>query len=274
MLRARVISAFVLGIPALLAVIAGGWWYAAVLMLVLGLAAIEFTQLVARRGHRAFGGLLLVWVAVFLLDRLFPDHHLMEPGMAILLLATIAWALIRYTQGTVNAVMGLSLTVLAGLFLGWSGAHFLGVRSLDNGLFWMLAVILAVWATDSASYFVGSAVGRTRMNTAISPGKTWEGYVGGIAGGLLGMVVFVALWQATGSDSPAPLVNVLGVGLIASIVGPLGDFAISALKRYAGVKDSSHLIPGHGGMLDRIDTLLVTGLLSYYYLSFIVLSGG
>lgn len=274
MLRARVISALVLGIPALFAVIAGGWWYALVMMLVLGVAALEFTNLLARRDHRVFGGLMLLWTGFALADRIFPNFALLEPSMAVLLLYAICWMLVRYSQGTTNAITGFAFTVMGGLFLGWGGAHFLALRALDDGLFWMLVVILSVWCTDTASYFVGSAIGRTSMLPAISPGKTWEGYVGGIAGGLVGSVTFMALWQTTGGDVEAHAVHCLTIGLIAATIGPFGDFAVSALKRYTDVKNASRLIPGHGGMLDRIDTLIMTGLFSYYYLTLVVLVGG
>jgi phosphatidate cytidylyltransferase len=274
MLRARVISAFVLGIPALLAVIAGGWWYALVVAVVLGVAAVEFTRLIARQGHRAYGGLLLLWVALSLANRVFPDAGLLEPGMAALLLCAIVWTLVRYAQGTVNAITGFAFTVMGGLLLGWGGAHFLGLRGLDGGVFWMLIVILSVWCTDTASYFVGSTIGRTRMLPAISPGKTWEGFAAGIVGGPLGAFIFMTLWRAVDAGFTVRVEHCLAIGLIASTIGPLGDLIISTLKRYVGVKDASHLIPGHGGMLDRVDTLITAGLASYYFLTLVVLSGG
>jgi phosphatidate cytidylyltransferase len=274
MLRARVISALVLGIPALLAAIAGGWWYALVVMLVIGVAAVEFTNLVARQGHRVYGGLLLVWIGFFLVDRIILASSLIGPGIALPLLCAIFWMLVRYSQGTANAVTGFAFTTMAALFLGWGGAHFLGLRALENGVFWMLAVILAVWCTDTASYFVGSVVGRTPMLPAISPGKTWEGYWGGFLGGLFGVAVFVGVWRAIGLSLEVDTFHVLVIGLIAAIIGPLGDFAVSALKRYVGVKNASRLIPGHGGMLDRIDTLIVTGWVSYYYLTLVMLVRG
>jgi phosphatidate cytidylyltransferase len=273
MLRARVVSALVLGIPALFAVVAGGWLYAAVLGLILGVAALEFTSLVARQGHRAFGGLLLLWVGLFLADRLAPDAALLGPGAAVLLLCTMIWTLARYAQGTANAITGFAFTALGGLLLGWGGAHLLSLRALDGGVFWILTVIFSVWCTDSASYFVGTAMGRTPMFPVISPGKTWEGFLGGIVGGPLGALIFAALWHAIDGSLAIRIEHCLAIGLIAAVFGPLGDLTISALKRYVGVKDASRLIPGHGGMLDRTDTIIVAGWVSYTYLTLFVLGG-
>lgn len=274
MLRTRALSAIVLGVPALLAIIAGGWWYLGILALVIGLAALEWTRLVAHRGHRVFGGLMLAWVGLFLADRVFPDLALLEPGITALLLITLLWMLVRYCQGTVNAATGFAFTAAGGLYLGWGGAHFLGLRALDDGLYWMLTVVLAVWCTDTAAYFVGSAVGRTPLIPTVSPRKTWEGYLAGIGGSVLGAAVMTFLWRALGAGSDVSGMHILALALIASLVGPLGDLGVSVFKRYAGVKDTSRLVPGHGGFLDRTDALIVTGLLGYYYLTLVASVGG
>jgi len=268
--RERVLSAFLFGIPALAMLIAGGAWMILLVVLITGIALVEFSHLVARRGHRAFGGLMLLWLALFVADRVMPESNLLEPGMALLLLATMFWALIRYRQGVVNALTGFALTVAGSMYIGWSMVHYIGIRALPDGLFWTLSVVLSVWLADTGAYLVGRRIGRTPLMKDVSPKKTWEGFVSGIAVAVTTGALLPLLWHALGaSNAITPLRGVV-IGLIGSIVGTLGDLSISMVKRYVDAKDSSNLIPGHGGFLDRLDSIIVTGLLSYYYLRLVL----
>jgi phosphatidate cytidylyltransferase len=271
MLRDRILSAVLFGVPALAAIIAGGIWLALAILIVFGFGLGEFVRLVARRGHRASGGLTLLWLWLFVADRLFPDAGLLAPGIALLLLLTLAWTLVRYRQGTANALTGFAMTIAGSFYIGWSGAHFIALRSLPDGLFWTLTVLGAVWATDTGAYAVGKLLGHNRIMPDVSPGKTWEGYVGGVIAGTLASALLPLAWQALGASPAVSPMNGLIIGALVSTLSPLGDFGISLVKRYAGAKDSSHLIPGHGGFLDRVDALLVGGLLGYYFLMLFVL---
>lgn len=269
-MRERVLSAFLFGLPALAMLIAGGMWMVLLVAVITGIALVEFAHLVARRGHRAFGGLMLLWLALFIADRVTPELNLLEPGAALLLLATMFWALIRYRQGVVNALTGFALTVAGSLYIGWSMVHYVGIRALPDGLFWTLTVVFSVWFADAGAYLLGSRLGRTPLMKDVSPKKTWEGYVSGVAVAVLTGALLPLLWQALGaSDAVTPLRGLV-IGLIGSTIAPLGDLSISMVKRYVDAKDSSNLIPGHGGFLDRLDSIIVAGLLSYYYLSLIV----
>ena len=120
------------------------------------------------------------------------------------------------------------------------------------GLDLVLWLLVVVWTTDTAAYLVGRSVGGLRLAPSISPGKTWSGLSGGVIGASLASVV--TAW-ALGSER---LVNAAGLGAVFAVLAQLGDLAESALKRRAGVKDSGWLIPGHGGVLDRVDGLLLT----------------
>lgn len=267
MLRERVISGTLLGVLVVGVIISGGGWFLLAVLLAFGIAAIEFVQLVARRGHRASGGLMLLWVALFVFDRFLPWLGLLGPGLSLLLVLTLAWAVVRFRQGTANAATGFAMTLAGGVYLGWTGAHFVSLRALDEGVYWTLTVCMAVWVSDTAAYLVGSAIGRRRLIPDISPGKTWEGYLGGIISGSLITAALTLGWRSLGASSAVSPERGFVLGLLISAIGPLGDIAISMFKRYAGAKDSSHLIPGHGGILDRIDALVIAGLLGYYYLT-------
>jgi phosphatidate cytidylyltransferase len=146
----------------------------------------------------------------------------------------------------------IATVVLTWLYCGLLLSTVVGLRRI--GLAWILLALVITWANDTFAYFAGVAFGRHRMLERISPKKTWEGFAGGAAGTVA--LALAARWLMK------PELGALSVGttvLVAAggaLLGPLGDFCESLLKRAAGVKDSGKLIPGHGGMLDRIDALL------------------
>ncbi|MBN1311513.1 MAG: phosphatidate cytidylyltransferase [Anaerolineae bacterium] len=271
MLKERALSGVVLIALAISAILAGGNILTLCLLAVLSIGTTELVQLVAWKGHRAFGGLMSLWIALFLFDRAFPHLNFLNLGLTLLLLATLGWAVIRFRQGTANAVTGFALTIAGGFYLGWTGAHFISLRTLEEGLFWTLTICVAVWSSDTLAYLVGSQLGRTRLIPDISPGKTWEGYLGGVIGASLITSLVTLAWQQLGASSTVSPRHGLIIGLLISTVSPLGDIGISMFKRYAGTKNSSRLIPGHGGLLDRMDALLIAGMVGYYYLDFFVI---
>lgn len=269
-MRQRVISALLLGIPVLAMLIAGDGWMVLLVFIISGIALIELSHLVARRGHRTFGGLMLLWLGLFLADRVMPQLGLMAPGVALLMIVTLYWALMRYRQGTLNAFSGFALTIAGSTYVGWSMVHYVGIRAMPDGLFWTLSTVFSVWIADSAAYIFGGMIGRNPLMKDVSPGKTWEGYLCGIATATLVGALLPLLWQLLGASAAVSPVRGMVIGLLASTISPLGDLGISMLKRYVGAKDSSKLIPGHGGFLDRLDSIIVAGLVSYYYLMLFV----
>lgn len=271
MLRNRVLSGLILGVPVLALVGVGGIWMAVLVFIIGSFALLEFVHLVARRGHRASGGLMLLWMALFAADRAFPQLALLQPGMALLLILTLSWSLVRYRQGTADATTGFAMTLAGSLYVAWPAAHFIALRALQDGLFWTLTVVFTVWTADTGAYAVGRLLGRTPLIREVSPKKTWEGYLGGVITGTAVAPALALLWRTLGaSDAVSPL-HALSMGALIAIVSPVGDIGISMIKRYVGTKDSSNLIPGHGGFLDRIDSLIPAVLLGYYYLTLFVL---
>ena len=130
----------------------------------------------------------------------------------------------------------------------------------QDGPYWTLFTLVVIWVSDSAAYFVGRAFGKHKSSPRISPNKTWEGTCASFAAALLvGLLYALFFWEGSRSGELVVLAACLNVA------GQLGDLAESALKRSAGVKDSSHLIPGHGGVLDRIDAVLFAAPVLWYY---------
>ncbi|MBI2865825.1 MAG: phosphatidate cytidylyltransferase [Chloroflexi bacterium] len=138
--------------------------------------------------------------------------------------------------------------------------YFLLLRDGDQGREWLLLAVLSTFAVDTAAFMVGSAWGRHKLVPSISPGKSWEGTMGGI---ITGPVAVFALARLLGLTLPA--LSVLTLGLVLATAAVLGDLAESGLKRSFQVKDASGIIPGHGGLLDRLDSLLFTVVVIYYY---------
>jgi phosphatidate cytidylyltransferase len=269
-LKTRALSALILGVPVIVAIVAGGIWTTLVVLIVISLMMIEYTHLVARMGHRAFGALLVLWGALFVADRALPDTHLAETGTAILLIASAAWAIVRYRQGTANAFTGFAMTIAGGVYIGWSAAHFVEIRLMDDGLYWFLTVLLSTWGTDTFAYLIGRAIGRHKLIPDVSPGKTWEGYVGALLVTPPVIAAFMLLWQRLGASAAVAPVHGCAIAFLVALISPIGDLLISMLKRTVNAKDASQLIPGHGGFLDRADALLVAVLLGYYYLAIVV----
>ncbi len=157
----------------------------------------------------------------------------------------------------VPAVLGLWLDVGI-IAIGLGGIGLLWLRFMTgSGWDGVLFVILVVWASDTFAYVAGRAIGGAKLAPRISPGKTWSGSVGGLVGAMLvGGVVALLLPDATGVDAAQVALRGIGFGLLLGLVSQSGDLAESAFKRRCGVKDSGRLIPGHGGLLDRLDGVL------------------
>ncbi|MBP2654917.1 MAG: phosphatidate cytidylyltransferase [Firmicutes bacterium] len=163
-------------------------------------------------------------------------------------------------------------TIAGVLYIGLPFAHLVLLRFIDSTVylstqmgqlqageiyFWL--AMIGTWASDTFAFFTGSWLGKHKLAPAISPGKTWEGLAGGVFGSIVAVMIMGNLCNLYLTSSAL-------LGLLIGIVAPLGDLAESALKRYAGVKDSSRLLPGHGGVLDRFDSILFTVPAVYYYI--------
>ena len=192
------------------------------------------------------------------------------PTLAIAAILTACWILYRRHQqpDIANPTEEWALTLAGGLYLGIGGAYLLRIRALPMGLWWTLTALPIVWVGESMAYFCGRAWGRHKMAPSISPGKSWEGYVGEVFSGCLTGLLLGWLWSAVAQSSTGPTAGKgLLLGFIVSTLTTAGDFFVSMIKREVGVKDTGTLIPGHGGVLDRIDSLLWTGLITWIFVT-------
>ncbi|UFS68897.1 phosphatidate cytidylyltransferase [Geomonas sp. RF6] len=143
-------------------------------------------------------------------------------------------------------------------------AHLILLRVEPHGVAWIFLMMVIVMSGDSAAYYVGSSFGRTKLYPAVSPKKSVEGSLGGLAGSVIGALVFRALFFAE-----LTIVDAVAVALLCGVLGQLGDLFESLIKRSCGVKDSGTLIPGHGGILDRLDSILFAAPAVFYYAYFV-----
>jgi phosphatidate cytidylyltransferase len=261
-LRARLATAAV-AIPLLLAIIFLGpsWGWGALVSVIALLAILEYLRLAFadRVGPRLVGGALGVAIVSAALSAPTPGLWLVASLAAILPVSMAYVVLVRDDlQGGLTDVGLIAIGLLYG---GLLLPHFYWLRQLPEGAAWVTFVIAIGMAGDSGGYFVGHALGRHKLAPRVSPGKTVEGALGIVAASLLcAAVAKLVLFPAHGWG------EILGLGAVMSIIGQVGDLGESVMKRAFGAKESGALFPGHGGVLDRIDSLLFPVALVYYYL--------
>lgn len=235
------------------------------LFFLLWLGGVELRDMLARRGIGlnlplllGGGGLLFL----FSLPQLywhFPQVPWREVALGLFLMGSFSYELLKGADLT-----RFAFTLLAFLYLPWSLGYVLLLRETpDPGLgLWTLSLpLVASFATDTGAYFAGRFFGRHKLAPEISPGKTLEGSMGGILFSFLALLAYTAWVREV---FPFGLLELWLFSLLLSLAAQLGDLAESMLKRFAGVKDSGRFLPGHGGLLDRIDSLLFTFPLTYF----------
>lgn len=268
-LTQRILTALV-GVPLVLgAMWLGGWWFGAFIALAAALAQREVYGLFQARGHKPFGALGLAVGAGASLRPLIPEWT--GPALLVGTVVIVIAALGRKPEeARPDATLVDTAATLFGVMypaLLMSGALALREANLlDVEAFWLTAVVIAaVWASDTFAYLTGRAIGKHKLFPRVSPNKTWEGAMGGVAGAL----ALGALAKATVLSGVFSWGDVVMIGLCCGAASQLGDLAESLMKRSAGVKDSGTTLPGHGGMLDRVDAAIVAVALVAAYAQFV-----
>ena len=258
----RVLAAVVLAAVGIPAIVMGGVFYYLLIALILGVAVWEFHHIFCAVDCNASQPLLIIGVVAIVLARaFFPDLAL--AALTFSILAAMTWHLIDYERGRDKASTDFAFTTTGIVYIGWVGAYLIDIRNLSYGLWWLLLVFPAVWLADTSAFFVGSRWGKHKLSPRLSPKKTWEGYLAGVFFGTIGTAGFSILWSKFFGLPVAWWEGAL-LGFLLSVMTTLGDLGESMFKRQAGVKDSSNIIPGHGGVLDRIDSWLWGAALGYF----------
>jgi phosphatidate cytidylyltransferase len=261
-LRARLATAAV-AIPLLLALIfyAPVWGWGAVVLVLSGLALFEYLGLAFsdRSGPRVVGSVLGAMVIGVAVCQSAPGPWLTAAISAAL--ATALSYVVLFRHDLDRGLIDVGLMVVGILYAGLLLPHFHWLRALPDGPQWVTFVIAIAMAGDSGGYFVGHAYGRHKLIPHVSPGKTVEGAVGIVGFSLLAAAASKLILLPNRSWT-----EMLALGAIMAIIGQIGDLGESVMKRSFGAKESGALFPGHGGVLDRIDSLLFPVVLVYYYL--------
>jgi len=178
--------------------------------------------------------------------------------------AMFAWSY-HLIRGPLKEGPVLVAYLVTGMLYGASGLTALvALRTMENGFQWLICVLVLTWTNDTFAYFAGRTLGKHKLYEEVSPNKTWEGFFGGMAGGTVCLLAY-----RTAFFHQLSFLDVALLGIAGGIMGPVGDLSESMLKRAYGVKDSGKIVPGHGGMLDRIDALLFNAPLVFLYVYFV-----
>jgi phosphatidate cytidylyltransferase len=273
MLVSRLLVTIVLLPLGLLAIHYGGLPYYLLVALLLGLAAWEYANLFRFGGSRPSVVLITGGTLLLVLGRVL-DGFASAPWLAsLLILLSMTYHLVAYERGRDQAGSDFAITLSGLFYCGWLGAYLISLRELPEGKWWVLLVLPAVWLADSGAYFVGIRFGRHKLSPRLSPKKTWEGYLAGVVTGTLGAALLALVWRiGAGPETAITAGKAALLGFVLSSLTTLGDLGESMIKRQVGAKDSSHLIPGHGGFFDRVDSWLWAGVIGYYLISWFFLN--
>jgi phosphatidate cytidylyltransferase len=258
----RILSALLL-LPAVLVLLAlGGWWCGGLVAVAAGGCTFEYVR-ITTRGFGSAQALAVAGAGLMPLAAVWRPEAFASSAFWILgLVFAGAWVEALFSAPLTGAPTRTAHVVTGCLYGGLGLAPVAALRIGPSGLQWVIAALVITWANDTCAYFAGRLFGRHKLYPAVSPNKTWEGFAGGTVGSVAGM--FVARWVAFPALSPT---DCWVLGLLGGVLGPLGDLCESMLKRAYQVKDSGRLIPGHGGLLDRVDALLFNAPAVYLYVA-------
>lgn len=253
MFKDRLISGALIVALAVFGMYMGGWvWTALVALLILG-ELKEYSDMMRVQGRRIPFPLLAILSVMMVGLQTYNIGIISEFGLVISFVAMVTW-LITTQDDFANFAYGL----VGYMMIAWALSFLVCLENMEDAWLLTLAAFLIVWTTDSGAYCVGMLIGKHKMAPVISPKKSWEGAIGGT----LICVAVLSLYNAYFLHYQAWFV--VAMALIGSVAGQVGDLVESWLKRWVGVKDASDLIPGHGGLMDRFDSMALVAPVVYY----------
>jgi phosphatidate cytidylyltransferase len=259
----RVVSGLTLLPIVLYLLYLGGWWTAGLLGFAAGACAYEYITITLKGLTPLAWAVVVTAAAMPFLPVASPDHAhaIISAATGGVLFSAWGWHLLR---GPLPDAPQRTANLLTAFIYGHGGLTALAaLRLLDHGGMWVVVALVITWGNDTMAYFAGRFLGKHKLYPEVSPNKTWEGFFGGF----VGAIGFLFLQRAFFFDT-LTVIDCFVLGSLGSLLGPAGDLCESMLKRAYGVKDSGRIIPGHGGMLDRIDALIFNAPMVLLYVQF------
>lgn len=262
MLSKRIISAAIIILVCALVAYWGEWIFSIFLIGILTISSWEYHQMFIKHQYSPSIFLLMLSpTALCLAQTLFSISSVLAVFITFFI-ATILFSIVQYERGDKKAVINFAFTISGISFIALLGSFLIALRNMPNGLAWTFLTIPAISAGDIGAYFIGCAFGKHKITPIVSPNKSWEGFIGGTLCTILYSLTYGYLIHPHVPE--ISVINSMVIGLLLGLTSPISDLFESMIKRFLGEKDSSNLIPGHGGVFDRIDTWLIGGAASYY----------
>jgi len=267
MVTKRIITGLTIAIAAVVIIWLGDPWFTVTVCIAAVLATLEFYRIVKNEQIQPLTGPGIIFSILLIANAYAYQFHLacpaFPPGFSVTLLFTLItlipliWMLFRTNKE--NSFVNWGWTVAGILYIGWLMSFYILIRSMENGIGWTFLVIFCTALCDIFAYAVGSMLGKHPLASSVSPEKTVEGSIGGLTASIIFAVTASVIFNL-----PLSPWQMIVAGIIIGIFAQSGDLVESLLKRNMKAKDAGHLLPGHGGMLDRIDSHLLIAPIAYY----------
>jgi len=256
----------VIAVPILIGIIAYGPEEMFTLLIAFATLAgmAEYNRMVFGKGFRWEKAETLVVALFTLLAAAAGDRVLLTAVLSFAVMVILMLNLLRVDEEGLDMIR-VGKVIVGIMYIPLLLSHFILIRQTSSGVYWIFFILVLAFSGDIAAYYVGSRMGKTKLLPKVSPGKTVEGTIGLVVGSIAGALLFRQLFFPL-----LPVPHAVIMALVGSIAGQLGDLCESVLKRTAGVKDSGAMLPGHGGILDRLDCLMFITPFVYYYRVFII----
>lgn len=266
MLLKRIITGFCIGIVVCAVLWLGNPWLAIFASVIAAMGTYEFYRIVRHEHIQPLVYPGIFFSILFVIRSLIPLPQLFELLVALLILIPLIWMLFKQEKD--NAFINVGWTIMGVLYIGWLVSFYISMRDLENGMSWLFLVLACTALCDIFAYAVGSKLGKHALVSSVSPGKTVEGSLGGMAASIIFAVLISVLLKL-----PLSIWQMLLAGIIIGFFAQIGDLVESLLKRNMKTKDAGNVLPGHGGILDRIDSHLLIAPVAYFLILLITKQG-
>jgi phosphatidate cytidylyltransferase len=257
MILKRIVTGFAVAVLIGLLIWAGDPWFTIAACIVSALATYEFYKIARHESIYPFTYPGIIFSILFILQAHLSWPLACPALISLLILTPLIWILFKHDKD--KAFINAGWTIMGVLYIGWFLSFYISMRNMLNGMGWVYLVIACTAFSDVFAYAVGSKVGKHQLASSISPGKTIEGAMGGMSASIFFAFIVSMIFKL-----PLNWWQIICVGFIIGIFAQLGDLTESLLKRNMKTKDAGNILPGHGGILDRIDSHLLVAPVAYF----------